>query len=107
MLTAQFSIMGVWDDPMVSKFMFGLLCAVCILWLITACVDVVNFEESNKTDSSGAVTSAWSTSQAMLAMSSIATLVVLGLVAWFIYKLVRAEQTGGDVSAIINQVATQ
>ena len=63
--------------------------------MITAAVDMVNFEEDNKTDASGKTTRAWSTSQAMMTMSAIAMVVVLGLVAWFIYKIVQKQQTGG------------
>ena len=84
--------MGYFDNALISKVNFGLLCFALLMWLITSCVDVINFEEDNKTDDAGNSTSAWSTSVAMLSMSSI--LMFLFLIALGVGIYIKS-QTGG------------
>ena len=88
--------MGYFDNALISKINFGILCFALIMWLITACVDVVNFEESNKTmlnaDGTTSNTSAWSTSIAMISMSSIIMFLFLIALGVGIYL---KTQTGG------------
>jgi hypothetical protein len=75
--------MGYFDSPLTAKITFGALCLVVLLWLITACVDIVNFPEDHKTVAlAGSVTgnvatSSWNTTVAMTVMSSVSTLALL------------------------------
>jgi hypothetical protein len=93
--------MGVFDDPTVGKLTFGALCVVVLLWLITACVDAVNFEEDLKytTDDPHVATTGWSTTVFMTATSSIAMACIIIGVVFFACKNGRCRFGSGDAVA--------
>lgn len=78
--------MAWYDNPDVCKFSVGMLCVVVLLWFITSCVDIANFDESRKQTDDGLNTSGWSTTISMFALSLIAVFVILGAGVFFTVK---------------------
>ena len=88
---------AMWKNEKVSKWMFGLLHVLGLFWLITASLDMVNFDEEDKTIE-GVDSSDWVTTRIMLGLS-VALMVGLLSFSGYIVYLAAKGVTGNTAGA--------
>ena len=97
--------MAIFKNELFSKGLLIALCIVVLLWFITACVDMVDFDETKKKDTQGSDTSDWQTTKGMFGTSLVLFIGVLLLIAYVIYQLYKSQSASGQATEAL--AATQ
>jgi hypothetical protein len=97
---------AMWKSEKVSKWMFGLLHVLGLFWLITASLDIVNFNEEDKVNEDGTDTSDWVTTRLMLGLSVALMAGLLSFSGYIVY-LAAKNVTGSTAGARFNNFWVQ